>query len=460
MINAATIENRKIQDQEYLRSARGNELNAMLDYTQLEYLFSATGIDRLVVGFSGGMDSHVLLHSLRATAGKLGSDVAIHALHVNHGLSEQADYWQEHCGDVCEQLGIACTAIRVQVLNSGSGWEAAARSARYLAFESFLNDSDLLLLAHHRDDQVETILYRLFRGSGLKGMAGMPESRPIADSMLIRPLLDYNRDELLLYAREHGLHWIEDESNNDARIDRNFIRHNLIPVIGKRWPGFARAIKRFARLASVDFQLLGELAQIDLNDLCPDRSDSIDLDRFRRYETHRQRNALLHWIENQSFASPPQSQLEELVDQLNVERPDAEQFVSWTGAEVRVYQRHAYIMDPLPDASSAFEWNPAQPQAVSGRTLEAIEVVGSGLKRHGEPLSVRFREGGERCQPMGRAGSHPLKKLFQEMQVPPWQRDRVPLIYRNNILVAVAGLFVCSGQVAEAGEEGLDISWH
>jgi tRNA(Ile)-lysidine synthase len=432
----------------------------MLDSTQFEHLFSEAGIDRLVVGFSGGMDSHVLLHLLNATAGKLGSDVGVHALHINHGLSEKADYWEEHCGEVCENLGIACTAIRVEVLNSGSGWEAAARTARYLAFENFLRKSDLLLLAHHRDDQVETILYRLFRGSGLKGMAGMPEFRRIADSMLVRPLLEYNREDLLLYAREHDLSWIEDESNNDVNIDRNFIRHNLIPVIGKRWPAFARAMNRFSHLASVDFQLLGELAQIDLDDICPDSPDRLDLDRFRRYETHRQRNILLHWIEKHAMASPPQSLLEELVNQLNIERPDAEQLVSWTGAEVRVYQQHAHIMEPIPDASLPFEWNPAQPQIVSGRTLEAKEVHGSGLRHDGEPLSVRFRKGGERCHPAGRAGSHPLKKLFQEMKVPPWQRDRVPLIYRNNILVAVAGLFVCSGQVAEAGENGLDIFWH
>jgi tRNA(Ile)-lysidine synthase len=431
----------------------------MFDYTQLEFLFSATKVERLIVGFSGGMDSHVLLHALTKCREIQGGGPSIHALHIHHGYSSNADAWEEHCREVCDDLGVGYSRLHIQVETSGDGWEADARAARYLAFEQFIGADDLLLLAHHLDDQVETILFRLFRGTGLKGMAGMPVSRKIGKADLMRPLLDFSRDQLGAYAVRHGLNWIEDESNTEQDFDRNYLRHNLIPVIDLRWPAYARTISRLAQTARADFQLLGELASLDLEVIATDRPGVIDLNQLRRFEIHRQRNALLHWIHQHAPASPSHGQLEELLLQLNIDRPDAEQLISWSEAEIRVYRQQAFLMPPLQQIDRDFLWNPRTAKMASGRTLSATEVSGHGLRDDGGFLSVRFRGGGERCRPAGRVGSHPLKKLFQELQVPPWERDRVPLIYREDKLVAVAGLFVCEGQVAGVGENGLQLHW-
>jgi tRNA(Ile)-lysidine synthase len=431
----------------------------MFDYTQLEFLLRDTSVERLVVGFSGGMDSHVLLHALAKCREVVGTGPQIHALHIHHGYSGNADDWEVHCREICDELGVGYSMLHIQVETSGDGWEAAARAARYQAFEQFTSADDLLLLAHHLDDQVETILFRLFRGTGLKGMAGMPVSRKIGQTRLVRPLLDFSRDQLGAYAVRHGLIWIEDESNTDQEFDRNYLRHNLVPVIDSRWPAYGRTISRLAHTARADYQLLQELARLDLAVLTTGRPDVIDLNQLRRLEIHRQRNALLHWIEQQVPASPSHGQLEELLIQLNVERPDAEQLISWSAAEIRVYSQQAYLMRPLPEIDRDFLWNPRTSKSACGRTLSATEVNGHGLRDDGGFLSVRFRKGGERCHPAGRVGSHPLKKLFQELQVPPWERDRVPLIYREDNLVAVAGLFVCEGEIAASGEGGLDLRW-
>ncbi len=431
----------------------------MFDHTQLEFLFSERNVDRLVVGFSGGMDSHVLLHALTRCRETRAAGPRIHALHIHHGYSNNADAWEMHCRDVCDELGVGYSELHIEVEVSGDGWEADARAARYQAFEKFVGDTDRLLLAHHLDDQVETILFRLFRGTGLKGMAGMPVSREIGKAWLRRPLLDFSREQLGNYAVRHGLNWIEDESNSDQNFDRNFIRHNLIPVIDARWPAHARTINRLAQTARNDYQLLGELASLDLETIGTDRPEVIDLTRLRRFDIHRQRNALLHWIDRLAPASPSHRQLEELLVQLNIHRPDAEQLVSWPAAEVRVYRRQAYLMRPLQPVDRDFLWNPRTSKFACGRTLSATEVSGHGLRDEGGFLSVRFRVGGERCQPAGRVGSHPLKKLFQELEVPPWERDRVPLIYRDDKLVAVAGLFVCEDEVAQIGQNGLDLHW-
>jgi tRNA(Ile)-lysidine synthase len=431
----------------------------MFDYTQLEYLFRERHIGRFVVGYSGGLDSHVLLHALVKSRHKLQADVQILGLYVHHGLSPNAETWARHCQSVCEGLGAEFACIRVDVHGTGNGPEADARSARYAAFEKFLNATDTLLLAHHLDDQIETILYRLFRGSGLKGMGGMPVERVIGQSSLIRPLLSVSKQDLKIYAESKDLGWIDDESNFDMQIDRNYIRHEIVPVIRARWPAYKKTISRFAELAGADFQLLRELAEQDLDRLHKNIDAPIDLEELRRLGGSRQKNAVLHWINNTGLPMPTQIQLLELVQQLNIKRPDAIQFISWSGVEIRVFKQKAYLMEPLAELESPFIWRADEPRLVGGRVLAAQRVKNGGLIDAGKPFSIRFRQGGERCQPQGRAGSHPLKKIFQELEVPPWVRDRTPLIYQGEELVAAAGLFVCAGHVAQEGAEGWEVTW-
>ncbi len=433
----------------------------MFDYMQLEYLFSELPQGRLVVGYSGGMDSHVLLHSLTKCKQKLRIGIPIIGLHIHHGLSPNADAWDRHCESVCSDLGAEYCCIRVEVGKSanGDGPEGDARSARYKTYEEFLTATDRLLLAHHQDDQIETILYRLFRGSGLKGIGGMPVERGIGSAHLVRPLLSVSREELRIYAEAQNLRWVEDESNFDQDMDRNYIRHQIVPKISAHWPAYRNTISRFAELAITDFQLLQELAAEDMNGLLDDRESCIDLIELRKLNNFRQRNTLLHWIDHSKLPAPTQAQLLTLVQQLNVQRPDAAQCVKWPGAEVRVFKQAAYLMGPLESNDKPFIWHLHEPKLTGGRWLIAEAVKKGGLADDGNPLTVRFRAGGERCQPHGRMGSHPLKKIFQEFEIPPWSRDRIPLIYRGDELVAVAGLFVCEGFMAPDDEVGWDISW-
>jgi len=431
----------------------------MFDYTQLEYLFRERHKGRFVVGYSGGLDSHVLLHALTKCKQELQVEIPIVGLYIHHGLSPHADTWDRHCQSACEDLRADYSCIRVEVDGTGNGPEGDARAARYAAFEKFLDPTDTLLLAHHLDDQIETILYRLFRGSGLKGMGGMPVERTIGRSSLIRPMLNISRRDLEAYAESEKLSFIDDESNLDLEFDRNYIRHEIVPVIRARWPAYKKTINRFAELAGSDFQLLRELAEMDLDRLHKNIDAPINLPELRRLGGSRQRNAVLHWIDNSGLPVPTQIQLLELVQQLNVERSDAIQFISWPGVEVRVFKQDAYLMKPLEDVEPPFIWHRDESRLVGGRLLAARRVRHGGLIDDSEPFSVRFRGGGERCQPQGRAGSHPLKKIFQELAIPPWVRDRTPLIYRGEELVAAAGLFVCEGHVAPDGGDGWEITW-
>lgn len=435
------------------------EPRQMFDYSQLEYLFRERPKGRFVVGYSGGLDSHVLLHALIKCKQKRQLDVQILGLHIHHGLSPNADKWTRHCETVCEELHADFNCIRIDVSGTGSGPEGDARSARYEAFEGFLKVTDTLLLAHHLDDQIETILYRLFRGSGLKGMGGMPIERSIGQSSLIRPVLSVSRQDLKTYAESENLTWIDDESNLDLEIDRNYIRHEIVPKIRTRWPAYKKTISRFAELAGTDFQLLRELAELDLDRLHRNIDAPIDLAEFRRLGGARQRNAVLHWIDNSGLPLPTQAQMLELVQQLNVQRSNAIQFISWPGVEIRAFKQKAYLMEPLTELEMPFIWQGDESRLVGGRLLAAQRVKNGGLIDDGKPLSIRFRAGGERCQPRGRVGSHPLKKIFQELEIPPWLRDRIPLIYRGEELVAAAGLFVCEDHVAQDGSDGWEITW-
>ncbi|MEM7294186.1 MAG: tRNA lysidine(34) synthetase TilS, partial [Pseudomonadota bacterium] len=215
---------------------------------------------RWLLGYSGGLDSSVLLHQLAAIAQR----PALHAIHVNHQLSPYADNWQAHAQMVCDQLQVPLTVITVPAPeNRGKGLEDAARAARYQAFESVLEEGDVLMLAHHQDDQAETMLLRLLRGAGARGLAGMPQQRVIGRAELLRPLLDRGRADLEAYAQANQLKYITDDSNDDTRLDRNYLRSEVMPMLASRWPGFARNWKHSADVLAATSEALDELAEID-----------------------------------------------------------------------------------------------------------------------------------------------------------------------------------------------------
>jgi len=426
------------------------------------YLFAEPS-SRLVIGYSGGMDSHALLHLLVKLKQEKSFSNEIHALHINHGLSSHSNNWQDHCERICNQLAVNFTALNVTVELADKGIEESAREARYQAFNDYLVSGDLLLLAHHADDQAETILFRLMRGGGLNGLAGMPQRRRLGAAVLIRPLLNITRESLKKFTEQERLQWVEDESNQDERFDRNFIRHSIVPVIKQRWPSYAETWTRSARLAAEGFGLNRELADLDLSELGSDDPARIDLDKLKSLSHARQRNLLYRWIESTGMQLPSNAQLQQLITQFTEARRDSNPVMRWRSVEVRRFRNHAYLMQPLEqhDIGSEMHLNAEHSLSTVVGTLTATQTEGGGIWLEHGPGSVivRFRQGGERCHPSGRSGNHPLKKIFQELKVPPWLRDRIPLICVGDEIAAVAGLFYCHNFIAVEGQTGWEFNW-
>ena len=413
------------------------------------------------VAYSGGRDSHVLLHVLASSRRQLPGE--LRAIHVNHGLHPHAARWARHCQTVCGALSVPLTVVEVDArAGDGESPEAAARRARYQAFARLVTAGDCLLTAHHRDDQAETLLLQLLRGSGPHGLAGMPPQAPFGQGLHARPLLDCTRAQLAAYAAAQALEWIEDPSNQDTGLRRNFIRHQVMPVLAAQWPAVAETLSRSAAHCAEAAHLLDDLAADDLHRVEGRQPGQLEVDALLDLDEARQRNVIRYWIHLQGFPLPRQAHLERIQRDVLHAAPDRSPQVCWTGAEIRRYRNTLYVMRPLSsfDNTVVLPWNMESPLHLPGDlgVLEAVMEEGGGLApdiRQRDDITVRFRQGGEVCRPAGRGHAQPLKKLLQEQGVPPWQRDRIPLVYAGEELVAVAGVCVSVSCAARACETGL-----
>ena len=415
------------------------------------------------VAYSGGLDSHVLLHATVKLLGK----AQLSAIHVNHQLSENSVDWEQHCLHQCELLGVHLHTETVTVDSSGQGVEQAAREARYQVFESILKTNDLLLMAHHADDQVETVLYRLLRGSGVKGLAGIPQQRPLGGGELLRPLLNYRRIELESYARSERLTWIEDESNFVIDYDRNFLRHQVVSALAGRWPDYAERIVHSAALCSDADQLLEAVAAHDLEVLSERKERlgwSIALPELLDLSLSRRASLLRYWASVRGLALPGHKTLETIEHELLVAREDATPEVSWANAEMRRFGERVYLLPRNFSRASLnadmVVWDISCPIELEAGKLSVQNSDTGGLKlKNGSVVTIAYRHGGERCKPAGRCGSNTLKKLLQEARLEPWLRDYAPLVYVDGELAAVADLWVCEGFQAGPEEQGWQLFW-
>jgi len=416
------------------------------------------------VAYSGGIDSHVLLHLLAARRAELPAPLA--AVHVNHQLQRHSGDWEIHCRAVCEELGVGFHLLRVEAQpRRGESPEAAARTARYRGLADWLAPDAVLVTAQHLDDQAETLLLQLFRGAGSRGLAAMPERARLGSGWLVRPLLDVRREAIRAYAEQQRLRWVEDPSNTDLRYDRNLLRQRVMPDLERHWPGIARVLARAAAHQADQLELADTLAAMDLGDCSLKDARCLSLASLAELSPARQRNLLRNWIATHRLPLPPQVVLERIRAEMLPSRDDASPLVHWPGAEVRRFRDRLYVMAPLPqpDGDAGRRWDLTEPLALDGAggRLSAHPVADGGLRSpaQGSRVEVRFRQGGETLQPAGRAHHHALKKLFQEWGVPDWERGRVPLLYIDNTLAAVAGLCVCEGFQARAAEPGLALHW-
>jgi tRNA(Ile)-lysidine synthase len=415
---------------------------------------------RLLLGFSGGLDSCVLLHLLASLRAECGFELA--ALHVNHGISLRADEWQQFCAEVCAVLQVPFGAQRVAVpLDGGLGLEAAARAARYAAL--LAQPADRVVLAHHRDDQAETLLLQLLRGAGIRGLAAMPvqsEGNGRAPAIL-RPLLDIPRATLFAYARAHHLVWIEDESNLDLAYDRNFLRHHIFPELEQRFPASRSTLARSAAHLAEAAALLDEVAMEDAARWIG--RGRLDVAGLRVLSEPRAKNLLRHWLSAWVTNMPSTRRLQDIYRQLLDARPDAMLGIALEGGQVRRYRGEAWFEHSVSTIQpETLEWHGESELRLPGGHLLFRHAMGVGIsiaRLAGDPLQIRQRSGGERLRLHPHGPARSLKNLFQEAAVPAWQRMALPLLYQRDELIAIPGIGVSSVWQAGMGEEGLLSEW-
>jgi tRNA(Ile)-lysidine synthase len=396
------------------------------------------------VAFSGGLDSTVVLHALKQ------AKLKPRAVHVNHQLQAGAGAWAEHCRVLCEQWEIPFELRTVGLVpDDPAGPEAAARAARYEAIRGVMKPGDLLVTAHHRGDQAETVLLRLLRGTGVSGLAAIAELSDFVPGQLWRPLLAYSRDVLVAYARAHQLKWIEDPHNVDPRYARSFLRNEIVPRLKQRWPAAEESIARAAANASEARELLRELADADLAAIRVPAGLAVD--RLLALSDARRHNAVRTWIEQAGFEAPSAEALERLDREVLSARPDREPLLGFGAAEVRRFRSVLFLMRRLPVAPDGVDlhWR-------SGKQLLLPDGCGwlQASASPSEPWHVRFPKGGERVKPPRARHTRTLKNLFQESGVPPWVRERTPLVYRGKQLLWVGGI-----GWATVPRPRLEISW-
>ena len=418
-------------------------------------------LQRFWVAYSGGVDSHVLVFALSRIRQQL-SECDFNVVHVDHQLSPLSSQWSEHCRQVCRHLHLPYQCIVVDAkAASGESPEAKAREARYQAFKSLLRANDCLLTAHHQDDQAETLLLQLLRGSGPRGLAAMPPHSPLGEGYLCRPLLDLSREQIRQYAQNNQLEWIDDISNEDPAFDRNFLRLHVIPLLKQRWPAMAKTVSRSAQLCADTIGIIDTVADEDLQHVIDGSIERLSISRLQSLSRERQYNVVRDWLDRLSLPCPSQKTLHHIWSQVIDTQPQSTPRLQWPGAEVRRYRDHLFAMSAMSafDSSQCLTWTLEQSLIIAGvGQVKAHAELGRGLKKPlQKTVSIRFRQGGERCTLPKRAGKHSLKNIFQELGVVPWMRERIPLIYVDDQLAAIGDLLVCGDFAADKNEAGLQI---
>ncbi len=429
--------------------------------------------DRVVAGLSGGIDSVVLLDVLRRASRKMRFELA--ALHVNHQINPAAGRWAAFCRGYCMQQHVPLTVIRITVPRAGS-LEASAREARYRAFAAL--PAQFIVLAHNLDDQAETVLLQLLRGAGVKGLSAMPVVREgrgerggagnrlttrtsrLTPSVL-RPLLEIPRGDIETYARHRKLQWVEDDSNANPAFDRNFLRHRVMPVIAERYPAYRRTLSRAARNFAEAVQLLDDLAVVDARSA----TDGLAIADLRRLSASRAKNVLRYFLMLHGVLMPSAARLDEYVRQLH-EKLAARAIMELGSHELRRFGDELQIVmkkrSPLRTFRCLWRGEGTLSLPELGGTLVLKKCRGAGINLErltAQPVTVRVRQGGERLRPHPRRPRRSLKNLLQEARVPPWLRDRLPLLFAGNTLVYVPGIGIEAAFQAATGEPAVAPRW-
>jgi len=456
-------------------------MNAILDQLKksLEKHFaSREDLFGLVVAYSGGRDSTVLLHALSVL--QQSRPISLRAVYVDHNIHSDSSQWGQHCIQFCQSLNLPCEIETLQLdRQAGQGLEDVARRARYQAFKKHIRQGESLVTAHHQDDQAETLLLQLLRGAGPKGLAAMPDCKPFGEAYHIRPLLNITREDIVDYAKEHQLSWIDDPSNDEIHIDRNYLRKEIMPRLQARWPASERTISRSANHIADMTYVLQEYLREDLARALV-KPEIISLERLGHLSRPRQAQLIRVWLHEFAQVTPTTEQLNRILNEVIDAGEDREPVFELGEMQLRRYRQELYLLERPRielDHAQIIHWKDwRQPLEVPGLGLLRIDVSNLDLKsfQNGEPphrsrestsmdpgaiesaskIEIRFRQGGETCKLPGR-GSQSLKKLYQESGVPPWERERLPLLYIDGQLAAVARLWVCEPFQARENRPGV-----
>ncbi len=425
-----------------------------------------TSVRRLVIGFSGGLDSMVLLHLVAKYKQDI-SDIDVIAVHVNHQLSTHADEWENHCRDITSALSIEFFPVSVQV-NTGAriSLEASAREARYSALRDFVTTGDMVLTGHHADDQVETLLLQLKRGAGLPGLSAMPEFRSLTDSvMLCRPLLGMSRQTLTDYAEQHALQWIHDESNDDTSYDRNFLRHDVLPLLTNRWPGFVAAATRSSAIIAEQQALIDEYTKQDVA-ICivGERLSIVELLKFSQV---RQKNIIRMWLKQQVISMPSAAVLNDLLHQLSTVDSDSGLMIDWgQTAVIRSHRKQLVLVGKvesvknvvlpiavgqtvrLPDSLGHYQLNGTEMDHTESKEKNSVQAL-KLPKKWLDTLEVRFDGSGSRMSVVGRKGSKKINDWLKSLDVAPWERTRIPLLFSGGQCIAIGDTLIADIPLTE-----------
>ena len=418
-------------------------------------------VTKFTIALSGGVDSMVLLDLL--SKAKRSSDV-IKAIHINHNLHESSKEWVDFVKDVCKKYKLPLIIESINPKQEGFGLEADAREQRYNKFKEIILDNECLLTAHHLDDQIETTLFRIFRGTGLDGLRSIRKKAKFGKGLLCRPLINIPREAIEKYAKLNDIKWIEDPSNKNIDFDRNYLRNNIVPSIKKRWPNAQKTITRLSSLAENNQKLLHELAKEDIGEI--EKFNVLDIGILSNKSSLRINNIFRFMILKNKMGIPSLKVLENGIETLINAKSDSP-IITWDGFSIRRYKNTLYFFNPDLKQDEIrplkMKWFIDETINLGGNrgSIQARFIKGQGIALNKCPksLEIKYRKGGEQIKPSGHKITKSLKNLFQENNVLPWVRDQIPLFYLDEELISVGDLWFNQDYKAKEQEDGFLISW-
>ena len=419
------------------------------------------GATKYTIALSGGVDSMVLLDLLSKAK---RSNYEVRAIHINHNLYEGSKEWVDFVKDACKKYKLPLIIESINPKQEGFGLEAEAREQRYKKFKEIILDNECLLTAHHLDDQIETTLFRIFRGTGLDGLRSIRKKAKFGKGLLCRPLINIPREAIEQYAKLNDIKWIEDPSNKNIDFDRNYLRNNIVPSIKKRWPNAQKTITRLSSLAENNQKLLHELAKEDIGEI--EKFNVLDIGILSNKSSLRINNIFRFMILKNRMGIPSLKVLENGIETLINAKSDSP-IITWDGFSIRRYKNTLYFFNPDLKQDEIrplkMKWFIDETINLGGNrgSIQARFIKGQGIALNKCPksLEIKYRKGGEQIKPSGHKITKSLKNLFQENNVLPWVRDQIPLFYLDEELISVGDLWFNQDYKAKEQEDGFLISW-